>query len=59
MQEAFQSQSVEKLQEIAMSMDNEVFQYHLNRCIASGLWVPNAKDQEEEAAGAPTSTDAK
>ncbi|KAI6227872.1 Hsp90 chaperone protein kinase-targeting subunit [Aphelenchoides besseyi] len=47
MQEAFQSQSVGKLQEIATTMDSEVFQYHLNRCIASGLWVPNAKDVEE------------
>lgn len=49
MQEAFQSQSVDKLMGIAESMDGEVFQYHLNRCIASGLWVPNAKDAEQEA----------
>ncbi|KAI6226167.1 Hsp90 chaperone protein kinase-targeting subunit [Aphelenchoides fujianensis] len=49
MQEAFTSQSVEKLQDIATTMDSEVFQYHLNRCIASGLWVPNAKDAEEDA----------
>jgi hypothetical protein len=48
MQTAFQSQSVEKLMETAQNMDSEVFQYHLNRCIASGLWVPNAKDAEEE-----------
>ncbi|KAI6242965.1 Hsp90 chaperone protein kinase-targeting subunit [Aphelenchoides fujianensis] len=49
MQEAFTSQSVEKLQDIATTMDSEVFQYHLNRCIASGPWVPNAKDAEEDA----------
>lgn len=48
MQEAFTSQSVEKLMEVAEAMDSEVFQYHLNRCIASGLWVPNAKEAAEE-----------
>lgn len=36
---------------VARSMDGEVFKYHLDRCIASGLWVPNAnggEDEEEE-----------
>ncbi|KAI6184386.1 hypothetical protein M3Y97_00590500 [Aphelenchoides bicaudatus] len=44
MQEAFQSQSVDKLVQLAEAMDSEVFQYHLNRCIASGLWVPSKDD---------------
>ena len=48
MREAFASQSVQALMDIAEKMDREVFQYHLDRCIKSGLWVPNAKDQEEE-----------
>lgn len=50
MQQAFQSQSVDKLMEVAEKMDGEVFQHHLNRCIASGLWVPNAKDEEQNDA---------
>jgi cell division cycle protein 37 len=47
MQEAFQSQSVQKLMDIAGTMDDEVFQYHLNRCIASGLWVPEANKEQK------------
>jgi hypothetical protein len=38
---------VEKMYEVAEKMDSEVFHYHFQRCIDSGLWVPNAKDQEE------------
>jgi hypothetical protein len=37
---------VEKMYEVAEKMDSEVFHYHFQRCIDSGLWVPNAKDQE-------------
>ncbi|CAD5216984.1 unnamed protein product [Bursaphelenchus xylophilus] len=47
MQEAFESQSVDALLHVAEAMDQEVFKYHLDRCIASGLWVPNAKEAEE------------
>uniref|UniRef100_A0A7E4WAI4 Hsp90 chaperone protein kinase-targeting subunit n=1 Tax=Panagrellus redivivus TaxID=6233 RepID=A0A7E4WAI4_PANRE len=46
MRDAFASQSVEALMHVAETMDQEVFQHHLDRCIASGLWVPNAKDAE-------------
>lgn len=52
MREAFASQNVQALIEIAEKMDEEVFQHHLNRCIQSGLWVPNAKEQEEQEAAA-------
>jgi cell division cycle protein 37 len=50
MREAFASQNVDALMEIASKMDEEVFKHHLDRCIKSGLWVPNAKDQEEQNA---------
>ncbi len=30
--------------------DAEVFSYHLQRCINSGLWLPNAKEAEEKKA---------
>ncbi|EPB67222.1 Cdc37 Hsp90 binding domain protein, partial [Ancylostoma ceylanicum] len=48
MRAAFDSQDVSKLQEVAMSMDREVFSYHFQRCIDSGLWVPNASSEEAE-----------
>lgn len=50
MQEAFQSQSMEKMYEVAESMDPHVFQEHLQRCIDSGLWIPNAKEEAERQA---------
>ncbi|KAL3077252.1 hypothetical protein niasHS_013241 [Heterodera schachtii] len=46
MQEAFETQSMAKIFEVAKSMDSEVFKYHLDRCTASGLWIPNAKEAE-------------
>ncbi|GMS84775.1 hypothetical protein PENTCL1PPCAC_6950, partial [Pristionchus entomophagus] len=55
MREAFESREVSRLQEIASNMDEEVFTYHLKRCIDSGLWVPNA-NAEEEPDGAQPST---
>lgn len=55
MQDAFQSQSMEKMYQVAENMDPEVFQQHLKRCIDSGLWIPNAKEAaENEAASANT-----
>ncbi|KAE9552861.1 hypothetical protein FO519_003926 [Halicephalobus sp. NKZ332] len=40
MREAFSSQSVQALMDIAEKMDREVFQYHLDRCIKSGFQFP-------------------
>uniref|UniRef100_A0A914UT87 Hsp90 chaperone protein kinase-targeting subunit n=1 Tax=Plectus sambesii TaxID=2011161 RepID=A0A914UT87_9BILA len=42
MREAFDSQEVSQLQKVAEEMDKEEFSFHLQRCIASGLWVPDA-----------------
>ncbi|PIO54776.1 Cdc37 protein, partial [Teladorsagia circumcincta] len=50
MRAAFDSQDVSKLQEVALTMDREVFAYHFQRCIESGLWVPNANAEEGEHA---------
>ena len=47
MREAFDSQEVSRLQEVALQMDREVFGYHLQRCIDSGLWVPDANAKKE------------
>lgn len=51
MREAFASQNVEALMHVAEKMDQEVFQHHLDRCVASGLWVPNAAAEAVEAKG--------
>ncbi|TKR70394.1 hypothetical protein L596_022428 [Steinernema carpocapsae] len=48
MREAFDSREVSRLQEVAERMDREVFAYHLDRCIKSGLWLPNANTGAEE-----------
>ncbi|KAL7565247.1 hypothetical protein ACA910_014545 [Epithemia clementina (nom. ined.)] len=42
MVEAFESRDVEKLKEALLQMDPEEAQRHMDRCIASGLWVANA-----------------
>ncbi|VDK64293.1 unnamed protein product [Onchocerca ochengi] len=49
MKAAFDSQEVSRLQEVAEKMDREVFSYHLQRCIDSGLWIPNANAAKEES----------
>ena len=38
MQEAFESREKEKLESALRSMPVEEAEYHMNRCIASGLW---------------------
>ncbi len=35
-----------KLQEVLAKLPREEAAQHLDRCIKSGLWVPNAKDAE-------------
>ncbi len=46
MQECFESRDVAQLQEVLSKLPREEAAYHLDRCIKSGLWVPNAKDAE-------------
>ena len=38
LRDAFETQSMERMFAVAEQMDSEVFQYHLQRCIDSGLW---------------------
>ncbi|CAB3404827.1 unnamed protein product [Caenorhabditis bovis] len=47
MQKCFETQDIEALKELAMKMDEEVFMYHFQRCVDSGLWVPEKKGAEE------------
>lgn len=46
LQECFESRDVAQLQEVLSKLPREEAAYHLDRCIKSGLWVPNAKDAE-------------
>jgi cell division cycle protein 37 len=49
MQDCFESRDIAKLQEVLSKMPRDEAAQHLDRCIKSGLWIPNAKDAEEEA----------
>ena len=42
MVKAFESRNVEDLKAALMAMDQEEAQHHMERCIASGLWVDNS-----------------
>ena len=42
MQDAFESRDVEVLKQVLMNMDPKDAEYHMNRCVASGLWQTNA-----------------
>lgn len=38
------------MQETLSKMSEEDAKYHMKRCVDSGLWVPDAKKKEQEAA---------
>jgi cell division cycle protein 37 len=42
LQEAFESRDVERLKEALLSLDPKDAEYHMKRCIDSGLWVNQA-----------------
>ncbi|XP_039568340.1 hsp90 co-chaperone Cdc37 [Passer montanus] len=44
LQKCFDVKDVQLLQETISKMDPTEAKYHMQRCIDSGLWVPNAKD---------------
>lgn len=58
LQKCFDVKDVQMLQEAISKMDPTDAKYHMQRCIDSGLWVPNsksseAKDGEEAGPGDP------
>lgn len=54
----FESQNIEALQDALIAMDKADAEYHMDRCIKSGLWVPDARQKAEaKAAEATTSAD--
>ena len=48
LQECFESQDIAKLQVVIGDMAPEDAEYHMKRCVDSGLWVPDAKKAEKE-----------
>ncbi|XP_076467398.1 hsp90 co-chaperone Cdc37-like isoform X2 [Babylonia areolata] len=48
LRECFESRDIGMLQQAIMKMDKEQAEYHIKRCVDSGLWVPNAADAEKE-----------
>jgi cell division cycle protein 37 len=55
LQKCFESQNVDMLQETLLKMNKEDAEYHMDRCVKSGLWVPEAnkanKSATDESAG--------
>lgn len=57
LQQAFVDQDLDRLREAFESLPDEEAEYHLQRCVDSGLWVPGgASDEEEEGEVEVTST---
>nr|CAH8860097.1 unnamed protein product [Trichobilharzia regenti] len=58
LQECFEKKDVELLKTVLCSMDPQQAEYHMKRCVDSGLWVDNARggggggDDPEENGGA-------
>ena len=42
MQECFEEKDIEKLQKVIEEMPKAEAEYHMKRCVNSGLWVPDA-----------------
>lgn len=61
LKQCFESQNIELLQDTLLKMKKEDAEYHMDRCVKSGLWVPDAKSKqaanESEAETTPTETE--
>jgi cell division cycle protein 37 len=42
LQEAFESRDVDRLKDVLLKMDPKDAEYHMKRCVDSGLWVSNS-----------------
>ncbi|EFA03198.1 hsp90 co-chaperone Cdc37 [Tribolium castaneum] len=51
LRKCFETQDIQMLQDTIKEMDEEEANYHMKRCVAAGLWIPDAKKKEEEEAG--------
>jgi len=55
LQKCFESQDIELLKEAMTKLSDEDARYHLDRCVKSGLWVPDANKAASEAGNEPAS----
>ena len=46
MKECFDKKDIALLQKVVLEMPKEEAEYHMKRCVESGLWVPNAADED-------------
>ena len=44
LKECFESKDIAMLQKCILEFPKEEAEYHMKRCVESGLWVPNAAD---------------
>lgn len=48
MRQCFEERDIGMLQKVILELPKEEAEYHIKRCIDSGLWIPNAADLEKE-----------
>ncbi|EZA51720.1 hypothetical protein DMN91_003611 [Ooceraea biroi] len=48
LKQCFETQDIPLLQQTIAAMPEDEATYHMKRCVASGLWVPDAKAKEKE-----------
>jgi len=46
LKKCFESQDIQLLQDTLLKMKKEDAEYHMDRCVKSGLWVPDARTSE-------------
>ena len=46
LQQCFESRDIEMLQKAVLELPKEDAEYHIKRCIDSGLWVPGGAEGE-------------
>lgn len=55
LKDCFEKKDIGMLQKAILELPKEEAEYHMKRCVESGLWVPNAADaQKAEASGSET-----
>ena len=52
LQECFEAKDIPMLQQVVAAMPKEEAEYHIKRCVDSGLWVPGGAEEEGEPAEA-------
>ena len=51
LKKCFESQDIQLLQDTLLAMKKEDAEYHMNRCVKSGLWVPDANTKQRLGKG--------